>query len=66
MDGTGIGAKSFSKAELEKQLKLEEQRKAHGKTDRIKHEEELKEGEDRRKKGRVNRWINYALSSLAS
>jgi hypothetical protein len=32
--------------------------------DVIKHDEELKGGQDKRKKGRVNRWINYAMGSL--
>ncbi|KAL1800932.1 hypothetical protein ACET3X_001274 [Alternaria dauci] len=65
MDGAGIGASSFSKAELKKQIKLEEQKKVDEKTDLTKNKDDLEEGEDRRKKGRVNRWINYAMSSLA-
>jgi len=49
---------------MEKQVKLGEQRKAEKKKDDIKHEEELKEGQDRGKKGRVHRWRNYAMASL--
>jgi hypothetical protein len=46
---------------VKKQIKLEEQHKADKKKSGTK---ETSEGEDRRKTGRVNRWINLALGSL--
>jgi hypothetical protein len=49
---------------VEKQYKLEEQRKAEEKKTGSKDDKVVREGEDRRKKGRVNRWINLALGSL--
>ncbi|KAH7344366.1 hypothetical protein BKA66DRAFT_478835 [Pyrenochaeta sp. MPI-SDFR-AT-0127] len=60
-----IANKYHSKAELEKQIKIEEQRKTEEKLSR-KAEDDTKpvEGQDRRKEGKVGRWINYALNSM--
>jgi hypothetical protein len=46
---------------VEKQYKLEEQRRAEEKKN---GNPEAPEPKDRRKVGRVSRWINYALGSI--
>jgi hypothetical protein len=49
---------------VQKQVKLEEQRKAAEQKNGTENDRVAREGEDRRKKGRVNRWINLALGSF--